>query len=136
MAYMKWQPAYEVGFEAIDAQHHSLVEALNRLYAAMGEGRDRAEIERVLLFLRDYTVTHFEMEEALMIRYGYPGASTHFAAHADLVVQLSDLLADFRSGEAVLTEVVMAFLETWLVEHILGNDQRLGLYLRNRGAGA
>ncbi len=136
MAYMEWLPAYEVGFQEIDAQHRSLVEALNRLYAAMGEGKDKAEIEKVLIFLRDYTVSHFEMEEALMIQYAYPRASAHFAAHADLVVQLSDLLADFRSGEAVLTDVVMAFLETWLVEHILGKDQRLGLYLRNRGAGA
>ena len=133
MAYMEWQPALAMGQPQIDAEHRSLVEALNRLHAAVDEGRDREEVERVLIFLRDYTVTHFTAEEALMIQHQYPGASAHFTAHSALVMQVSDLLTDFRAGKAVLTEAVLTFLETWLWEHILGPDTEFGGFLRSRG---
>jgi hemerythrin-like metal-binding protein len=136
MAYMEWLPALEVGFGPIDRDHRTLVDALNQLHAASDQGKDREEIEKVLVFLRDYTVTHFTTEESLMIRHQYPGAADHFAAHSDLLIQLSDLLADFRSGEAVVTATVLAFLESWLMEHILGKDRALSGFLRSRGAGA
>jgi hemerythrin-like metal-binding protein len=136
MAYLEWLPALEVGFGPIDRDHRTLVDALNRLHAAADRGKDREEIDQVLVFLRDYTVTHFTMEESLMIRHRYPGAADHFAAHSDLVIQLSDLIADFRSGQALITATVLAFLESWLMEHIVGKDKALGGFLRNRGADA
>ena len=134
MAYMEWHPALEIGHPQIDAEHRSLVETLNRLHQAVDQRRGHDEIEQVLVFLRDYTVTHFTAEEALMIQHQYPGASSHFADHVALVVQVSDLLADFRAGKAVLTDVVLAFLEAWLVDHILGPDTEFGGFLKNRGA--
>ena len=38
-----------------------------------------------------------------------------------------------RHAAPELTEALLDFLETWLVEHILGQDQELGDYLRARG---
>jgi hemerythrin-like metal-binding protein len=136
MAYMEWQPALEIGHPQIDAEHRSLVETLNRLHRAVDQGRDHEEIEQVLVFLRDYTVTHFAAEEALMIRHQYPGASAHFTAHVNLVMQVSDLLAAFRAGQAVLTESVLVFLEGWLLDHIQGLDKEFAgfLNLRSRPA--
>lgn len=136
MAYMEWNQALAVGHEQIDEEHRSLVEALNRLHAAMEQGKDRHEIERVLLFLRSYTVRHFDTEEALMIKHHYRGAPAHFAAHAELVLRVSDLIMEFRLGREVLTDSVLAFLERWLVEHILGKDQEFGDFLRGKGVAA
>ena len=133
MAYMEWTRALEVGHPRIDEEHQSLVAALNALQAALEQGRDRQEVERVLVFLRGYTVRHFETEETMMIRHGYPDAPAHFAAHAELVVQVSDLIAEFRLGRNVLTQAVLEFLEHWLVDHIQGRDQELGKFLRGRG---
>lgn len=142
MPYMEWQAALETGQAQIDEEHRALVAALNRLHAAAD--RDRAEVERALAFLRDYTVTHFAAEEELMLRHRYPGTAAHFAAHADLVLRLSDLLAEHRAvrqepgkgaGEGALAGV-LAFLESWLVEHILRQDQDLGSFLQQRGVGA
>ena len=133
MDYMKWTPALEVGFAKIDEDHQELVAALNRLHLAMDLGKDKAELATVLNFLRDYTVGHFQTEEALMIKYNYPGAPAHFAAHAELVLNVCDFIVDFRAGRVALTEVLLEFLETWLEEHILGLDHELGAYLRARG---
>jgi hemerythrin-like metal-binding protein len=133
MDYMAWQPALEVGFAKIDEDHRELIAALNRLHAAMDQGQDKEELAKVLNFLRDYTVSHFQTEEALMIKYGYPGASAHFAAHSELVLKVCDFIVDYRAGRAALTEALLDFLETWLVGHILGQDHELGAYLRARG---
>jgi hemerythrin-like metal-binding protein len=136
MAYMEWTPALEVGFAKIDEDHRELIEVLNQLHADLDQGKDRAELAKVLNFLRDYTVGHFQTEEALMIRYGYPGAAAHFAAHAELVLKVCDFIVEFRAGRVALTEALTEFLGTWLAEHILGRDRELGAYLRARGAAA
>ena len=133
MAYTEWTPALEVGFPRIDEDHRDLLAAMNRLHEAVTRGEDREELAKVLTFLRDYTVSHFETEEGLMIRSGYPGTPGHVAAHAELVLKVGDFLSDFRAGRVELTEALLDFLETWLVEHILGQDQELGDYLRARG---
>lgn len=136
MAYMDWRPELEVGQGKLDGDHRSLVDVLNRLHSAREAGKGKEEIERVLVFLRDYVVTHFRTEESLMIQYRFPGAALHFAAHVDLVMKVSDLLVEYRAGRAELTDAVLGFLEAWLVDHILGLDKELGRFLKARGSAA
>jgi len=136
MAYLDWQPEFAVGHGQIDAEHRTLLDAMNRLHEAADQGQDKPEVAKVLNFLRDYTVSHFSMEEALMVRHKYPGASAHFAAHSDLVMQVSDFIADFRVGNVVGVEAMLAFLRTWLVSHIQVSDKALGAFLQSRGVGA
>jgi len=136
MAYMEWNQTLEVGIGQIDGDHRTLVGALNRLHEALDRGDVKEEVEKVLIFLRNYTVTHFEREESLMVEHHYPGLAGHFAAHAALVMQVSDFLSDFRTGKAVLTDDMLSFLESWLLDHILGLDKELGGFLKNRGVAA
>ena len=136
MYHMKWTPALEVGFAKMDEDHRELVEVLNQLYADLDQGKDQAELAKILNFLRDYTVGHFQTEEALMIKYNYPAAAAHFAAHAALVLKVCDFIVEFRAGRVALTGTLLAFLETWLRDHIMGLDHELGAYLRARGVAA
>jgi hemerythrin-like metal-binding protein len=134
MAYMQWRSTLEVGHAQIDSEHRSLVDVLNRLHAAMKQGKGKDEIEKVLVFLKDYTVGHFKAEEALMMSHRYPGAQMHMAIHADLVKQVSELITDYRAGKTVLTGAVLDFLEAWLVKHIMSEDKLLGEFLRAKGS--
>jgi hemerythrin-like metal-binding protein len=129
---MEWRSTLEVGHDQIDREHRSLVEALNRLHAAMKMGKGKEEIESILIFLKDYTVSHFKTEEALMVKHAYPGAPVHMAAHADLVKQVSKLITDYRAGKALLTGAVFDFLEGWLVKHIMSEDKALGAFLQGK----
>ena len=134
MAYMTWRPDLEVGHETMDAEHRTLVEALNRFHDAMAAGRGRAEVDRTLVFLRDYAVGHFTTEEELMVRHGFPDAAAHFAEHADLISRVSGFLAEHRTGRVRPAEEMLAFLEAWLLDHILVQDRELGAFLAQRGA--
>jgi len=133
MALIVWQKQLETGHGKIDEQHKSLVEIFNRLHGAMKQGRGKAELEGILVFLKDYTVSHFAMEEELMARHQYSGMAQHRQIHADLVRQVADLLDRFQNGTGFLTLEVMSFLEDWLVNHIQGEDFRFALELKAKG---
>ena len=130
---LQWDKSLAVGVKLIDEQHQELFRRVNTLLESMLKNQGKAEIEKLLGFLAQYVVDHFAAEEKLMLQHGYPGAPAHFTAHADLVMQLSDHVADHRAGEARLTGTLLAFLESWLLEHIQGMDRELGTYLRGRG---
>jgi hemerythrin-like metal-binding protein len=133
MALIVWDCKLETGHGKIDEQHKSLVEIVNRLHGAMKQGKGRGELEGILVFLKDYTVTHFAMEEELMDRHRYAGAAKHKQIHADLVRQVADLVGKFQAGKASLTLDVMNFLEEWLVQHIQGEDYRFAQDLKGKG---
>ena len=133
MALIVWDTRLETGHAKIDEQHQSMAEIFNRLHGAMKQGKGRAEVEGILVFLKDYTVTHFAMEEELMARHGYTGAARHQEVHADLVRQVAELVGKVQAGHASLTLAVMNFLEDWLVQHIQGEDYRMALEFKTRG---
>jgi len=130
MALMLWDKRLETGNAQIDEQHKALVDALNNLHAAMKQGKGKDEVAKILVFLRDYTVSHFKMEESLMDQSAYPAAPSHKRIHADLVAQVADLVDQFEKGTTALTLPVMKFLEDWLTKHIMGEDFRLAEFLR------
>lgn len=136
MAYMDWRTTLEVGHAKIDAEHRSLVDALNNLHLAMKQGKGKDEIEKTLLFLKDYTVAHFAGEERLMIAHRYPETQRHCAIHADLVKEVGTLIANYQSGKILLTSAVFSFLEDWLTKHIQGEDKALGAFLKAKGVTA
>jgi hemerythrin len=136
MAYMNWRSTYEVGHAKIDEQHKSLVEAINTLHTAMKQGKGKEEVQRILVFLRDYTVDHFKTEESLMDAHRYPGATAHKSIHTDLVKQVAGLVADYQNGMPVITGAVLDFLENWLTKHIMSEDMALGAFLKSKGVTA
>ena len=133
MALIVWDTRLETGHAKIDEQHQSMAEIFNRLHGAMKQGKGRAEVEGILVLLKDYTMTHFAMEEELMDRHGYTGAARHRQIHADLAGQVTEVVGRFQAGGASLTLAVMNFLEDWLVQHIQGEDYRMALEFRSRG---
>ena len=132
MALMIWDKRLESGHPGIDEQHKALIETYNRLHGAMKQGKGKDEIGGILNFLKDYTVSHFKMEEDLMARHGYPMAARHKEIHADLLRQVGDLVQKYNAGTTTLTLPVMDFLESWLTTHIQGEDFRLAEYLKNK----
>lgn len=134
MGTVVWDSKLETGYAKIDEQHKALVDAYNRLLAAMNEGKGKGEVANLLVFLKDYTVSHFQMEEALMAQHCYPRADAHKAIHQDLVQQVGGLVEKFQKGTIALTIPLMFFLEDWLVKHIQGEDVRLAEFLRTSGS--
>ena len=80
MAY-NWDKSLETGNFTIDEQHKSIIKAINDLLEACSQGKGRVEVEKTLIFLKDYVVKHFNDEEKLQIKSNYPGYKEHKEIH-------------------------------------------------------
>lgn len=134
MPFVQFDPLYRLGHGEIDGQHEGLFEAVNRLHDAMREGRARQEIATTLGFLRQYTVEHFQAEEALMQASRYPGFPAHKQLHDALTRQVADLEAKHQSGAMTISLSVMNFLKEWLAHHISVEDRKVVGHLNGLGS--
>ena len=87
-------------------------------------------ISDILSDLIDYISYHFDHEEQIMRRHKYYDANIHTAEHANLINGLDQLICDFNRSPAFIGYSAIEYLRSWLVDHIMCADRRLGLYLR------
>jgi len=128
---IKWSPNLAVGVSSIDDQHKELFARVDRLVEAM-KASDTAEVSRLMDFLGAYVVEHFQMEEKLMQKYGYPQFKLHKAAHDRFVTDYGELQKKFGIKGAVsfVTIQVKTWLADWLVAHVSGTDMAFGQWLQ------
>lgn len=130
---LPWKSKYSVNVKSIDDQHKELVRLINELNNAMLYEKGRSEIAKILKGLVDYTVFHFDYEEKMMKQCNYPDFDNHKKIHIKLVSTVQEFKKDFDSGEKELSKDVMEFLKSWLVEHIMGTDQKYSeLMIKNK----
>ena len=131
MSLVLWSDEYLVGDTQIDAQHHYLFDLINAFHDAFMANHSRKEVARLLNQLTDYAETHFQDEECVMCETGYPAAAEHHATHEGLYEQIYALHEKFEDRALNPTYETVAFLRTWLTDHILKNDVALGKYLKD-----
>lgn len=134
MAFMDWNENLSVGVGSIDEQHKKLVGMVNDLHTAVEKGQGAAVLGKTLDGLIDYTKTHFGYEEELFAKTGYPETPAHKAEHEKLVATVLDVQAKYKAGAGdTLSADVMAFLKSWLINHIQGTDKKYGPHLTANG---
>jgi methyl-accepting chemotaxis protein len=131
----EWSKRFEIGVPSIDAQHKRLFELANNLHIAMTVGKGRDVLKQSLEDLVNYTVTHFQAEEQLMRRSGYPGLAGHAAMHDALTGKVRDFAAQFGAGGVSVSLELMQFLRDWLYQHILKSDKQYVPYVISAAEG-
>jgi hemerythrin-like metal-binding protein len=126
-----WSDDYSTGNPDIDEQHKQLFQYLADLEEHMAGGADEAYVKRFLDMLGLYTRSHFCFEEICMRRSKCPVAEKNKEQHRKLLDTYRLYRERFeREGVSEdLLEKLHAFLESWLVNHIL----RIDTHLRNCG---
>ncbi|MCX8017848.1 MAG: hemerythrin domain-containing protein, partial [Rhodocyclaceae bacterium] len=123
-----WDRHFVTGLETVDAQHHHLVDIVNRVGQMLvaAQPADPAVVEAVFHELADYANTHFRDEERLMQEVGVDAGHVehHVKIHRDFV---SQVLTMWRARGAMGSpaEALHGFLSAWLAFHILGEDQAM-----------
>jgi len=128
-----WDDSYSTGIPRYDEQHKVLIRMVNDLHDAMQQKRTKEAVGQILRSLADYTVTHFADEEKVFAQTGYPDEANHKVIHKKLVDQVVDFIGKFQSGEAVLSQDLLSFLQDWLINHIKGEDKKYGPHLIKNG---
>lgn len=119
---VRWHEGMSVGVEELDDDHRVLIDLINQV-AGADNRRDRLTLEAVLDELVDYTVFHFEREEAMMSAAAFPDLAAHRRMHAVLAEQVTAIRRRLVvSGDDNLGDDVLDFLSLWLSDHILKAD--------------
>jgi hemerythrin-like metal-binding protein len=117
-----WDPQPETGIDVIDAQHRTLIEAMNDLAEAFRAGRAADQARGSLAFLAQHGGEHFQTEERFMWAMGYPDLAAHRAEHAELTQRLQGLQARHLRGYLVTAEMA-TLVADWRRHHLHGADQ-------------
>ena len=118
---MTWDRELETGIREVDRQHQGIVDSINTLVEAQGTG-DNLRVKKVIQGLTDYTLSHFQFEEELMTRAGYPSIVGHKRIHALFVKKVQEFNERVQNGDDVSGEVIVT-LQRWLVTHIKTEDR-------------
>ncbi|MGE5476983.1 MAG: bacteriohemerythrin [Bacteroidales bacterium] len=120
---MEWNDVLEVGVPEIDADHRRLVEAVNRLHAAMARAESKQAVGSHIAELIDVTMRHFKTEEAIWRKSGLATFDAHHRAHDALLQVISGYATKFEADEITANDV-LNYLKMWLADHILQEDKK------------
>lgn len=125
-----WNTSYEIGHDLIDSQHRIFLMLLNKLSVTIAKGVTKEHMFRVMSELKKYAEFHFISEENEMYDCHYPGIKSHQHIHSKILFEFTVLSERVSQGRAQPEEVV-AFLKSWLFDHILNEDIHIAQYIRN-----
>jgi hemerythrin len=133
MSLVEWNDSYSVQNAAMDQQHKNLFTLLNKLHAAMSQGKGNEALPEVFENLIQYTKIHFAAEEALLQANSYPDFIIQRRQHEELVAQIVELQENYGKGDFSSSMQTRDFLRSWLIKHIRGSDQKYGPFLNKKG---
>ena len=129
---IRWTEDLAVGVETIDGQHRDLFDAAASLIEEAGRGGGTGEAAKTVVFLEEYVLNHFALEELYMKRLYYPAFPSHKAEHTAFISDFYDLreVIDRDGATPELAVRLADWIGGWLVEHIGRQDRALGAFLK------
>ncbi len=126
----EFKKEFLTGIEMIDREHKRLFEIAENLYQLKCREyvTDKYDhIREILTELRDYTMTHFEHEEAYMKSISYKRMFSQLSQHDALRETICgwDLDAIDEDQDEAIGDM-LNLITDWLVNHILNEDKRIG----------
>ncbi|MGB9546273.1 GGDEF domain-containing protein [Vibrio harveyi] len=127
-----WNHNFETGMKKIDEQHYHLFLLVNKLANTLIYD-DQIEVDGVFSELKDYAQYHFSYEESVWNEYFSDDIwnDEHKKSHASFVDEVIKIQAeskDLNWQESI--EHILQFLVRWLVFHIIGDDKKMSVAVR------
>ncbi len=133
MEQIEWNDSYSVGVDKLDRQHKVIFKIVNRLTDEEKIKNDPELVSDTLDALRQYTNTHFALEESLMAEANYPDLEEHKQRHLEITKKIAILCVDVLENKKTVTEDLLALIKDWWVTHILEEDQSYSGSLKASG---
>lgn len=134
--YFNWCDEWLSGIEALDVQHASLAEYISEVMEACCPSGNSAasnpvNVNQLFDNLLKKIQDHFEYEETIMQKTGFPGFSSHKREHVMLHAELKSILVrDLESAAAGEKLVLLRELRTWFAAHANHSDCAFSAYIK------
>lgn len=130
MTYATWDPAMETGDAQVDEEHRAMYDLVNEMHRRVETGDDAEFVAEALARVLEYARIHFDHEEALMARIGYPDLEAHRELHREFAAEAERLAMEELAGVNFSAHGWVGFMADWLEKHIETEDRRIGEYVR------
>lgn len=118
---------YLTGIEFIDNEHRRLFEIAEETYILKNEeffSDKYDQIRYILNKLKEYTIKHFDHEEAYMKSINYKRMFTQKVEHDAFKLKLEEWdISVIDEGSDEVIDEILDFLTSWLIDHIFENDK-------------
>ncbi|MBF0165076.1 MAG: bacteriohemerythrin, partial [Magnetococcales bacterium] len=132
-ALFRWNPAFDIQILEMDIHHKRLLEIVNAIIGILRSGEGRQSLEQALDSLVKYTEYHFDAEERLMERYGFPDLEHHKNQHRLLERELDAFREQLKEQDDLQAVGFKKFATDWMIGHILEEDRGYSAFLNARG---
>lgn len=125
MPKIEWNTAFSVNHSEIDTQHQEWFRLYNELrqdIIRFENGVPDKFVPESLTAMEQYSKDHFSFEEQYMKDMVYPGLENHIKKHDDFRHKIAAYRRDNEQGKPVLNKDLLAFIRTWLTDHVLNED--------------
>ena len=114
----------------IEQQHQELVRLLNRLNDAVKDREQRQKVYQIMDEVIAFTRQHFEAEELLMLKEGYPEIEAHKEKHKQLVDEALHLKEKLDYvGDEMFTDWFNHWPFARVLSHIQYADKQIKDYI-------
>lgn len=121
---------FKTGIGFIDEQHAMLFKIANETYNLLKNDYTVDKYDKIVALLeklKEYTIFHFNSEEAYMEKIGYKRMFTQKMDHEAFKQKLNEMdLSKIDSNQDKYILDILGFLNDWLVEHISEKDCLIG----------
>jgi len=133
MKTFEWSEDLSVGVQEIDDDHKKMIKYYNELFAACMVSMGPAVVLETLEKLIEYTKGHFQREEDLMEKEGYPGLAKQRHEHEELIRTVEDVQKKTKADpNHEFSNEVLGFVGSWIKNHILESDLEIARYIRSK----
>ena len=129
---LQWDERYSVGVRSLDEDHRRLFESVNALIDEIGQGSRGAAIHEALDLMLEDIVEHFDREEALMEKVGFPELPAHQGDHYLLLRTVLRFKTELKY-DRLDAHSAARFLVDWVQEHLLKQDLKFKPYMPGQG---
>lgn len=131
MTKIVWDDSYSVDNPELDKQHKEWISIFNTLHNSLlshSPDKTKKVTAESLKRMHEYAEYHFKFEEEYLRKIDYPKIVSHIRLHKDFASKLYQYKKDNMQGKIVLNTKIIKTLKTWLVNHILNEDQKYSAY--------
>jgi hemerythrin len=126
-----WREEYSVKVESMDKDHMHFLDMANKLYQLI-ESNDQSTFLETLDQLIDVAKDHFKNEEALMKEHAFPEVSMHHKKHKRIVREALEVMKKIKENRMEIDVNFVHLLKDWIINHILTEDRKYGIFLSDK----
>lgn len=123
---------YYTGVIWQDFQHKQLMDLFFKIKEAKAKKSGDDVVKYSIAFLAMYVNHHFKLEEEYMGVYAYPDQTEHKKKHKEFVKKIKVFRKRFPEYDEKAMEQLLVTMNNWILSHILGDDKKLGDYIRKK----